>query len=400
MSFECEFCHHTFKRAVYMTTHQSSTRRCLAIQKNLGHTSTVVKLLECNFCKKTHTTLYTHEKHLVKCKAKLKQENESATKKLVDTSKTITSIKNTIEDRLDELSSDLRNYKEEIEYTNKIHKDKVKNMEENHRIKEEKFEKEISLLKKQIQDLMKKPNIETGTSHSKNKTINSHNTTHITIQTIMTPEKVEEFFKKNYNLDTLLEGQKGLARFINDGFLKSAEEPIYRCTDRARQKFVMKQEDGTHKEDTNCEQLVQLTKPGMEHVSDVYETSLFEKLPDDIKEIDIHNGYRNISDLGKDRDRFKNELSKIIPEEVRKPSNTDVWDKMKAKIQTIEPIIDSLENPIPKNDIGGISRGKLLIYRDRFRKDGTIKYPKSLQERLDSGDTSFQNDYLEFIYEK
>jgi hypothetical protein len=36
----------------------------------------------------------------------------------------------------------------------------------------------------------------------------------------------------------------------------------------------------------------------------------------------------------------------------------------------------------------------------RFRKDGTIKYPKSLQERLESGDTSFQNDYLEFIYEK
>ena len=45
-----------------------------------------------------------------------------------------------------------------------------------------------------------------------------------------------------------------------------------------------------------------------------------------------------------------------------------------------------------------MSRGKLSVYRDRYKKDGTIKYPKQLQEKINMGDTSFQKEYLDFLH--
>ena len=193
-----------------------------------------------------------------------------------------------------------------------------------------------------------------------------------------------------------------MARFVNEGFLKSTDDSVYQCTDRSRQKFVMKQEDGTIKEDTNCEHLVNLTKPGLDHVSDIYETSLFDHLPEDVKESDIHDNYRMISEMGVDRGQFKGELSRIITSEY-KLNSTDksIWERMKSKITQEEklPKIGIMEEniPIPRTDIGGISRGKLSVYRDRYRKDGTIKYPQLFQDKLKEGDTSFQVEYLEFL---
>ena len=74
---------------------------------------------------------------------------------------------------------------------------------------------------------------------------------------------------------------------------------------------------------------------------------------------------------------------------------------MKSKITQEEklPKIGIMEEniPIPRTDIGGISRGKLSVYRDRYRKDGTIKYPRLFQDKLKEGDTSFQVEYLEFL---
>jgi hypothetical protein len=393
MSIECEFCHVMIKK-YYKSIHQTSTLKCLAIQKSLGHTITP-QLFTCKHCNKTQTTKDNNIKHEKICKVKLRTEKEVVQKKLSDTNQIVNNIKDTFDDRLEELASDFRTYKEESEYNIKIKEEQV-------RIKEDELKKEISELKKQIKELQELKLTCKTTTNSKNKITNSHNTTNnnITIQTVMTPERVEEFFKKHYKLDTLLEGQKGLARFVTEGFLKSTADPLYQCTDRSRQKFVMKQADGSIKEDTNCEHLVNLTKPGLDHVSDVYETSLFEKLPNDVKESDIHDSYRTISELGTDRVQFKNELSKIIPSEQSNLSTDEsIWERMKSKIECPETIIQENIIYIPKPDIGGMSRGKLSVYRDRYKKDGTIKYPKQLQEKINMGDSSFQKEYLDFLQE-
>jgi hypothetical protein len=107
---------------------------------------------------------------------------------------------------------------------------------------------------KALQEQLKQPR-----SITKNKTKNITNNitnNNLTIYEVMTPERVEDFFKKHYNLDTLMEGMSGLARFICDGFIR--EKASYHCTDRSRHKFIMKDEDGNSVEDTNCEELVSI----------------------------------------------------------------------------------------------------------------------------------------------
>jgi hypothetical protein len=72
-----------------------------------------------------------------------------------------------------------------------------------------------------------------------------------------------------------------------------------------------------------------------------------------------------------------------------------IWARMKSKIQKEDEKQDSFQIPIPikKPDIGGISRSKLSVYRDRFKKDGTVKYPPQWLDKLNQGDGSFLSEY-------
>jgi hypothetical protein len=133
----------------------------------------------------------------------------------------------------------------------------------------------------------------------------------ITIYQIMSPEHVEDFFKKHYNLDTLLGGQKALARFLNDGFLKDA--PVYICGDRSRQKFYVIN-DGKKTEDTDCDAILGLTAPGIPHVQDVYETALFD-LPESVTEDMVQDTYQHIMAIDEQRADFKAEFSKVVASE-------------------------------------------------------------------------------------
>jgi hypothetical protein len=125
----------------------------------------------------------------------------------------------------------------------------------------------------------------------------------------MTPDHVLDVFKKHYKLDTLLGGQKALARFVNDGFLKDHSQPVYMCGDRSRQKFYIVK-GGKRVEDPNCEHLINLTAPGLPHVQDVYEEAMFDT-PEE-KVTDIHSTYQNIINMSDDHTDFNNELSKVL----------------------------------------------------------------------------------------
>jgi hypothetical protein len=125
----------------------------------------------------------------------------------------------------------------------------------------------------------------------------------------MTEERVEEVFKKHYNLDTLLGGQAALARFINDGIINN--KGFYKCTDRSRQKFYI-MEDGNKKEDPDCDEIIELTSPGLPTVQEVFETALFSTLPELVTEDDIQDNYKHIMTITENRSDFKAEMSKIV----------------------------------------------------------------------------------------
>ena len=156
----------------------------------------------------------------------------------------------------------------------------------------------------------------------------------------MTPDHVLDVFKKHYSLDTLLGGQKALARFVNEEFLKEQATPIYVCGDRARQKFYM-MKDGKKEADPDCENIIGLSTPGFPHVREVYEDALFTN-HEDITEEQIQENYRSIANIDKERGGFKSELSKIASNSDTNP--TTPWQKAVTQLQLMRDKLLPYEN--------------------------------------------------------
>jgi hypothetical protein len=51
--------------------------------------------------------------------------------------------------------------------------------------------------------------------------------------------------------------------------------------------------------------------------------------------------------------------------------------------------------PVRKDDVLGFSRGALMMYQQRYKKDGTVNGPKSIMEQLDN--EGARNEYMAFL---
>jgi hypothetical protein len=273
---ECTFCKKTYSSTSSLLYHQRSTKSCIKIQNELGITQK--KVITCSFCKKQLTTKCNLDSHLLICKSKLKEDLK------VEASEGINETLKQLKEDLDKTKLDLHLKDNEIKELREKLKTPPKAQKITNNITKNKIEQNI------------------GTN------IEQQN---ITIYQIMSPEHVEDFFKKHYNLDTLLGGQKALARFVNDGFLKDA--PVYICGDRSRQKFYVIN-DGKKTEDTDCDAILGLTAPGIPHVQDVYETALFD-LPESVTEDMVQDTYQHIMAIDEQRADFKAEFSKVVASE-------------------------------------------------------------------------------------
>ena len=386
---ECSFCKNKYSTPYSLLHHQKTARKCIIIQQGITET----KIFKCSFCKKTLSSKARLTQHFSSCKTKQNDDFIQNEKNKIIEQK---------EDELEEVSFILRNEKEELEYQLR----KTIEEKDNHLKEKDNHLKEKDRLIKELKDRLyqheKNPKI-----LNKTKNITNINIGQLTIYEVMKPEHVEEFFKKHYNLDTLLQGIHGLAKFICDSFIK--EKASYICTDRSRHKFIMTDEDGNSVEDTNCEQLVSLTAPGMNHVKDVYENGLFER---DTPE-EIHSSYQPISALDKDTTPLRSELSKIVPSETsKKPKNND-WKKqfvlMRESYERNKPEIKTESKEEPTGPIilaiAGYSLGYLKKYKDGYRErkekagcEVEVKGPKSLMELYDS-DPLIKEKYDRYIKE-
>lgn len=380
---ECQFCHKSFSNAYTLHTHQTKTKKCIAIQQNQ-----VTKVIDfkCMYCEKTFSTKYRMEHHINSiCKIKIKTESKETIKKLTThITKDVNSIKSDWEDKFEQLLFEVRNNKEEIAHEMKIKDDMIKTLQE----------KVNALSKGNV------TNIDT-----QNVTNNN-----ITIYQLMSQDKVEEAFKK-YSLENLLGGQRGLARFVCDSFIKPLPTPAYVCGDRSRHKFYIVDEDGKKVEDTDCDQLIGLSSMGLPRVKEVYQESLFNDI-DSKKEEDIQDNYRKIITLDHDRADFKNELSKIMPMDQGTLVKTnlqrckDYCEEMRKSVLPYEKrtTSDPIPDDIPKlNEIGGISLGKLDVYRKGYRErkalhgdQAEIKAPNELIEQFKTN-PSLEKKYIDFI---
>jgi len=204
----------------------------------------------------------------------------------------------------------------------------------------------------------------------------------------------------------MLGGQKALAQFVNEGFLKN--EPVYVCGDRSRQKFYIVK-DGKKTEDTNCDAILDLTTPGFHHVTDVYKDALESNFPEQVTETDIQDNYRDIIGIHQNRTEFKSELSRIVPtEEVTMDPKKQARKTLKEAVDEMEkalipygsrttPMIEQPSELVRRPDVLGYSPGKLMAYRDRFRKNGEVTYPSALTERLQNDKEAMQV-YMTYLH--
>jgi hypothetical protein len=258
----------------------------LLLQNKLEKVEKIKKTFECFTCKKNFTSKFTLTRHAPKC-----------TQNAQDTLHAQLSFEDL-----------MRKQKEEFDA-------KLKELSE----KEEHKDIELEQLKEKLKQTENELHNERKKEHSPqiSNTINQNITT-INIYQVMTPEHVLDVFQKHYSIDTLLGGQKALARFVNDGFLK--ESPVYVCGDRSRQKFYILK-DGQKKEDPDCTEILGLTSHGLPRVQEVYETALFD-LPEKVTEDDVQDNYQQIISMDKQRSEFKAELSKIVSSDTNSSFNT------------------------------------------------------------------------------
>lgn len=292
---ECTFCKKTYSNIYNLNHHQRTTKSCLILQNKLEKVEKIKSTFECFTCKKNFISKFTLSRHVPKC------------------------TQNTQEQSFAEL---IRKQKEEFDA-------KLKELSE----KDEHKEIELEHLKEKLKQTETELQIERKKEHSpqiSNNTIHNQNITNITIYQVMTPEHVLDVFQKHYSLDTLLGGQKALARFVNDGFLKEA--PVYVCGDRSRQKFYIIK-DGQKKEDPDCTEILGLTSHGLPRVQEVYETALFD-LPEKVTEDDVQDNYQQIISMDKQRSEFKAELSKIVSSDTNSSFNS-IIQNMKARSERL-----------------------------------------------------------------
>jgi hypothetical protein len=146
----------------------------------------------------------------------------------------------------------------------------------------------------------------------------------------------------------------------------------------------------------------------MTHVQDVYETALFSDLPEKVTEETVQDNYDEIMTMDEQRTDFKSELSKILLSEPMPKATNDIKATLSAlrersrrlglleRRKPKEQIEAQPEELIRRPDVLGVSPGKLMVYRDRFRKDGTVKAPASIMKQIEENEEA-RKEYMEYL---
>jgi hypothetical protein len=207
---ECEFCNKIFKTKSSLNKHKNTTKYCLSIQKNNLNLMEYICI-----CEKTFTNKDNFQQHQNICKIK------------------------TYEDKIKTYEDKINILEKNIVEKNLI----ISNLEG----------KMFTYQNNQevIIDIAKQPkNTNTNNTNNTNKILNL--TSSLDFDDI---EKVKNIIE-NYNIDYILDGQKGFAKFAVDNLLKDENGNLkYVCTDPSRQIFKYKNNEGLLKKDIEAKKL-------------------------------------------------------------------------------------------------------------------------------------------------
>jgi hypothetical protein len=360
--FTCKCCAKNFSNKYNLKRHQKS-KICMVEKETI---------FKCKVCLKVLSTKQYLQIHLLKC--------ETKAKKLVELE---------IEKTKDE-ANEKQNYK--------------------------KLEEKIDDMSRQLETLKTNPPTTITINNSSNVNDNStkiqaNTTTHNYASILsITKDMVKDIFKKNYTLKDLAGSQKALANFTTRNILNNSDinNPVYLCKDKTRQKFVFTDEEQNEVEDIGASMLIKLVSKGLDHTNDIYkkETEKLTKKIERLEQTDTDNdnysviveirdqlnllrdNYEETINIMKDGDRYRSQLAKMLPtsltdrmivdkklKELSSETESDNDDEIVKKI-----IIDK-EMPYELHDktalhIGGMTYGKLVLYKKHYQKTGEVKIPE------------------------
>ena len=224
----CNFCNKTFKTLSSLNKHKNTAKYCLNIQKN----NLNLKEYKC-LCEE----IFFSENNLQKHKNNCIKSYEDKIKLYEDKIKSY-------EDKMISYEDKIKSYENKIVILEKnvIQKDLViSNLEGKMSIYQNNQEAII--------DIAKQPKSTKNTNNT-NKILNINSA--IDFDDI---EKVKNIIE-NYNIDYIIDGQKGFAKFAVDNLLKDENGNLkYVCTDPSRQIFKYKNNEGLLKKDVEAKKL-------------------------------------------------------------------------------------------------------------------------------------------------
>ena len=246
----CEHCNKTYKSLSSLNQHKKTAKFCLKIQKGneniqLNH--------KCDFCNKDFSTKQHLITHVETCKEKekidIQNQIDTILKQKEDEFEEYKTQKedefNTI---LKQKDSIIKMYEIKVE-EDLVIKTELRKENDTLKAKHEIYEKDHEFIK----SLAKKP-----------VNITNNNTKILNIGTLnIDKDKVKNVFENKFNSSVIDNGQKGLAIFTVDNFLKDEDGNLtYVCTDPSRNIYRYKDSFGEIQKDVNATKLTNLLVEG------------------------------------------------------------------------------------------------------------------------------------------
>jgi hypothetical protein len=367
--FTCNFCNKNFSCQFTLKRHQKS-KICTTEKEKV--------IFKCKVCLKILSTKQYLQQHLLQC--------ETKAKKLVEL---------------------------EIE----------KNKEANEKQHYKKLEEKLDDMSRQIETLKTNPpttitiNSSNVNDHSTKIQANNNTSTHNYGSILsITKDMIKDVFKKNYTLKDLAGSQKALANFTTRNIINNSDmnNPVYLCKDKTRQKFVFTDEEQNEVEDIGASMLIKLVSKGLDHTNDIYKKEA-EKLTKKIERLEqtdtdndnysviveirdqlnlLRDNYEETINIMKDGDRYRAQLAKMLPtsltdrmivdkklKELSSETESDDDEEVILKKVVIDKVMIDKEMPYELHDktalhIGGMTYGKLILYKKHYQKTGEVKIPE------------------------
>ena len=241
-SLNCEFCNKIFSTKSNLINHQKTTKYCLLLQGKNNNKYT------CNLCEKEFTINQTLQEHYINC-CKINYKYHEKMKEQ--------------EEKYQENEKEYQSQIEQLKTQNEKYQEQLRDKDDVIlQFKEREKQKDTYI--KELRDMLEKANQTIADIAMQPKTMNNndnrvnnqanHFTNNFDINDI---SKITSVLENHLTTDVLRRGQEGVADMLKTHLLQTETgDPVYECTDVARQKFEFRNADGNIETDPKATKLI------------------------------------------------------------------------------------------------------------------------------------------------